>query len=283
MNKITRLLLFMFLAAATCTPAFSQNQPDSTLKDVGVAVSPSRVNFNLKPGESKTYEVKVTNETKMKRSFRVSLKDFDMDKSGRSSFMAPGTAEHSLARWINVAPTFVELQPGGTQKIRVTLNVPDSEGTNRAAWCVMMVEETKERKQLEPEGNDQKIAFGILPTFGFGVYLYQNPPTVQNNKVEIKNFTLQKVDNKPRNIELTLTNTGDGIAFCTAYVELTNLNTGKRQRLLVKRFTVLPGYTRNYLYGLPEKLEKGKYSVVGVLDFGSKDVVEAAELEFKLE
>jgi hypothetical protein len=44
-------------------------QTDSLLKDVGVAVSPSHINFNLKPGESKTFEVKVTNETQLRRSF----------------------------------------------------------------------------------------------------------------------------------------------------------------------------------------------------------------------
>lgn len=282
--KKSVLILFFLSTLFLSTRLYPQTPvADSVFKDVGVAVSPSRVNFNVKPGESKTVEVKVTNETKIKRTFKVSLKDFDMDKSGHSSFMAAGTSEHSVAKWINISPTFIEMQPGATQKISVTLNVPDSEGSNRAAWCVMMVEEAKERQKLETEPSDQKIAFGITPAFGFGVYIYQNPPTVANKKVEIKNFAIQKPEGKVKNIEMMLVNSGDGIASCVAYVELTNTNTGKTQRLLVKRFVILPGYSRNYLFGLPEKLDKGKYSAVGVLDFGSKDVVEAAELEFKVE
>ncbi len=281
--KIRTTIISCLLLGVTSLAFAQANKSDTLLSDVGVAVSPTRVNFNVKPGESKSYEVTITNETKRKRTFKAALKDFDMDKSGSPAFMLAGSSEHSLSKWINISPTFMELAPGGVQKVKITLSLPDSEGLNRASWCIMMVEETKERQVLETEASDQKIAFGITPTFGFGVYLYQNPPNVANNKVEIKNFTIQKADSKQRNIELALNNTGDGIATCTAYVELTNTNTGKTQRLLVKRFVILPGYRRNYLFALPEKLDKGNYSAVGVLDFGSKEVVEAATLEFVID
>ncbi len=274
---ILQLTIFVFASVA-----LAQEKPDS-LKDVGVAVTPSHLNYNLKAGESKTQEVKITNETKIKRSFRITLKDFDMNNAGKPVFMDAGKSEHSISRWLSVSPTLVELQPGASAKIRMTLNLPDSDGVNRAAWCIALIEEVKDRESLEPEGGDKKISLGIIPSVGFGVYIYQNPPNVAINKVEIKNFKLQGADKAHRAIELTLSNTGDGIASCSAYIELTNSRTGKSQRLMVKRFTILPGYTRNYLYQLPENLDKGKYSAVGVLDFGSKDEVEAAELEFLIE
>lgn len=268
---------------ASVAAAWAQGS-DSTLKDVGVAVSPSHINFNLKPGETKTYEVKVTNETLIRRSFTVALKDYDVDKAGKTSFLESGTSKYGMSSWLNVSPTFFELRPGGVQKVTVTLSVPDSGFSNRAAWSIMLIEEKKQRESLDNTGDDKKISLGVIPTFGFGVYIYQNPPTVKNNKVEIRNFTLQKgKEAKQRNIELTLKNEGDGIASCVSYVELTNETTGKQQKLLVKRFTILPGYTRNYIFALPQNLEKGKYSAVGVLDYGSKDVVEAAELEFTIE
>lgn len=258
--------------------------PDSSaLKDVGVAVSPSHINFNLKPGESKTYEVKVTNETLKKRSFSVSLKDFDMNNAGKSNFQDSGSSKYGMSNWLSIAPTFFELKPGEVQKVNVTLSVPDTGFSNRAAWSVMFIEERKQREALDNEASDKKISLGVIPSFAFGVYLYQNPPTVQNNKVEITNFQLQNgKETNQRNIELTLKNSGDGIATCVSYIELTNQTTGKQQKLMVKRFVVLPGYTRNYLFALPTNLEKGKYSAVGVLDYGSKDIVEAAELEFTI-
>lgn len=257
--------------------------PDSVFKDMGVAVTPSRLNFNLKPGASKTYEIKVTNDTKQINSFKVSVRDFDMDNKGRSIFMKPGESKYSLSKWMNISPTFFTLNPGEVQKIKVTVSVPEGEENNRAAWAVLFVEQAKERDKLDVSSSGNTIALGVIPTFAFGVYLYQNPPSVKVNKVEIKNFKLVKDTTSIRKLDIVLTNSGDGIAQCMAYVELSNLSTGKQQKLSVKRFTILPGYTRNYLFNLPENLEKGKYSAVGVLDFGSKDEIEAAEIDFVIE
>lgn len=254
---------------------------DSTLKDVGVAVSPSHINFNLKPNESKTYEVKVTNETLINRSFSVTIKDYDVDKAGKTTFMEAGASKYGMSNWLSVSPSFFELKPGMVQKVTVTLTIPDTGFTNRAAWSIMLIEEKKQREALDTKSESKKISLGVIPSFGFGVYIYQNPPTVQNNKVEIKNFVLHNSkESAQKNVEMVLQNMGDGIASCVSYIELTNLSTGKQQKLLVKRFTILPGYTRNYMFPMPTTLEKGKYSAVGVLDYGSKDVVEAAELEF---
>jgi hypothetical protein len=278
-NQIAFIYFLLTLSAA-----FAQTPTDTALKDIGVAVSPSHVNFNLKPGETKTYEVKVTNETLVRRSFSVTVKDFDADNAGKTSFMDGGKSKYGMSNWLNISPTFFELKPGAVQKVSVTLSVPDSSSSNRAAWSIMLIEERKQREELDNNPNDKKISLGVIPSFAFGVYLYQNPPTVANNKVEIKNFTIQKsAETSQRKVELTLQNVGDGIATCISYIELTNQSTGKQQKLLVKRFVVLPGNTRNYVYALPANLEKGKYSAVGVLDYGSKDVVEAAELEFTID
>lgn len=272
-------LIFSFLLTFSLFSVAQVN--DSTLKDVGVAVSPSHLNFNLKPNESKTYEVKVTNETLINRSFTVTVKDYDVDKAGKTTFMEAGASKYGMSNWLSVSPSFFELKPGMVQKITVTLAVPDTGFTNRAAWSIMLIEEKKQRESLDSKSESKKISLGVIPSFGFGVYIYQNPPTVQNNKVEIKNFLLHKsLDSTQKSVEMVLQNMGDGIASCVSYIELTNLSTGKQQKLLVKRFTILPGYIRNYMFSLPATLEKGKYSAVGVLDYGSKDVVEAAELEF---
>lgn len=275
-NTVTFLFLLMGFFTLAQTPA------DSTLKDVGVAVTPSHLNFNLKPGETRTYEVKVTNETLVKRSFNVSLSDYDADKAGKTIFMKPGTSIYGMSQWLSVSPTFFELKPGAVQKVTVTLSIPDSIMAARAAWGLLWIEEQKERQSLDNTGNDKAISLGVIPTFAFGVYLYQNPPTVANNKVSIDNFVYQGLNGAQPKIDMTLKNVGDGIASCLAYVELTNTKTGKQQRLLVKRFVILPGYTRNYMFTLPEKLEKGTYSAVGVLDYGSKEDVEAAEISFEI-
>ena len=163
----------VFMLLLTGFFATAQTPADSTLKDIGVAVTPSHLNFNLKPGETKTYEVKVTNETLINRSFNVSLSDYDADKAGTTTFLKPGTSINGLSQWINVSPSFFELKPGAIQKITITLSIPDSITAARAAWGLLWIEEQKERQSLDKNGNDKSISLGVIPTFAFGVYLYQ--------------------------------------------------------------------------------------------------------------
>jgi len=274
----------LMVSAQVPTPESGKSaNPDTSITDMGVAVTPSHVNFNLKPGASKTQIIKVTNDTRKTVKFQISFKDYDVDQNGKSVFMKPGEGKHSLSKWINFSPTFFELKPGEVQKISASLQVPDNEEGYKAAWGLLLINQISERQTLDDlQKSDKSVALGIIPTYSFGVYIYQNPPNVSINKVEIQNFKFATDTANKKLIEITAKNVGDGISQCASYVELTNINTGKQQKLLVKRFTVLPGYTRNFRFELPKDMAKGKYSAVGVLDFGSKDEIEAAELEFTI-
>ena len=80
---------------------------------------------------------------------------------------------------------------------------------------------------------------------------------------------------------LEVENVGDGIAYCTSYIDLTNLDTGNQQRLKVKKFTIIPELVRTFNFRLP-KLPKGKYLAVGVLDYDGSEEIQAAKLEFEI-
>lgn len=286
MNYFRFLILFMSISIT----AFSGEEV--RLSDVsnkleeqsgaGVAVSPSHVHFTVTPGSSQTAKVTINNDTDRPGKFKISFNDFNMDGYGKSAFIPAGEGDHSLSKWANVSPSFVELKPGEKKEIIVTLSIPeDSPGANKAAWSVMLIEQAEARETIDPGSGDEKIAFGIIPTFAFGIFLYQNPPTVEINKVDIVDFKLNQEEEK-NFLRIDIENVGDGITYCTAYVELTNLKTGDSQKLLVKKFTIVPGLTREFNFPLPEDLPSGDYSAVSVLDFGSSEELQAAELEFKL-
>lgn len=248
----------------------------------GVAVSPSHLHFTATPGETETAKITINNDTDKTNKFRVSFNDFNMDGYGKSSFLPAGEGQHSLSRWINVAPSFVELKPGEKKELTLTLSVPaDHVDANKAAWCILMIELAEERKTIDPGRGNESISFGITPTYAFGVFLYQNPPTVEVNKVDIVNFRLDQSLNGSF-LQIDVENVGDGITYCTAYVELTNLQTGESQKLLVKKFTIVPGLIREFKFSLPDAMDPGQYSAVSVLDFGSEEELQAAELEFTL-
>ncbi len=264
----------------TVTPTNSKEREKVT----GVAVSPAHFHLDIKPGEQKTIKVKISNSTNRKNSFKMSLVDFEQNSAGKTLFKAPSDSlKYGLSKWTNLAPTYVELAPMQKKDITLVINVPEGEEGEKAGWCILMVEQEEPKKALDISGgNKDVIGFGVKPTFAFGVYIYQNPPNVNNTNVEIVDFKHHKLDTI-NGISIQATNKGDGIAYCTSYIDITNFDTGAQDRLMVKRFTVLPGVTRDFKFRLDAGLPKGNYGAIGVIDYEGAPEIQAAKLKFKIE
>lgn len=259
----------------------STAQEKEAPKTEGISVSPAHFHLSLKPGETKTHEITITNDTKTSKKFKVSALDFDMNGKGKSSFLPTGTGKYSLSKWMSISPSFIEVKAGQKKAVKFTVEVPDDESGNYAAWSVIMIEQEEPRNTIEPpKKGEGTVALGVIPTFAFGVFVYQNPPNVSDNSVEIINFTMEEKDNG-KIVKIEAENTGNGIAYCTSYIDLTNLTTGKQQRLLVKRFTIVPELIRDFAFKLPEDLDKGQYLAVGVLDFEGSEEIQVAKMKFE--
>ncbi|MFT6165429.1 MAG: hypothetical protein ACJAV5_000322 [Vicingaceae bacterium] len=274
--KIIISSLLFFFSFAICIA-----QDKEIPKTKGISVSPAHFHLTLKPGQTKTYEISITNDTKTSKKFKVSALDFNMSGKGKTTFLPYGTGEYSLSKWMNISPSFIEVKPGQKEGVKFTVEVPDDESGRYAAWSIIMLEQEEPRNTIEPpKKGEGTVALGVIPTFAFGVYVYQNPPNVANNSVEITNFTLEeRLEFKTVKIEAK--NTGNGIAYCTSYIDLTNLSTGTQKRLLVKRFTIVPELIRDFVFKLPEDLEKGQYLAIGVLDFEGSKEIQVAKMKFE--
>lgn len=253
--------------------------PDSAFNDMGVSVSPSSMHLSVKPGTSVIKEIRVKNSTKQLYKFNIGYSDFEMGRNGKPLSLKSGEGKYSLSKWINVAPSYFELKPQEEIKLKVVIEIPDVDEAYRAAWTIITIDQVVDRQPLDANNNPNSLAFGVTTSFGFGVYIYQNPPNVKINSVQIDKFLYKDTLNK-RKIEMSVKNIGDGIGFCTSYVELTNTKTGKQDKLQVKRFTILPQFFRDFFYELPPDLPSGNYTAVGVVDFGSSEEIIAAQAEF---
>ena len=275
-------LLFVCFIFTSNTLDGQNKEKQNAPKSLGVSVSPSHFHFTQEQGQIKTYDITVKNTTSTAKSFNVNIYDFDMNGKGKSSFLPPGDGKYSLSKWMNISPTFIELEPFKTKKVKVTISVPSDDNGRKAAWSILMIEQEAPRNNLvntKKDGNT--VAFGIVPTFAFGIFAYQNPPNVLTNNIEFTEF--QFLENDAVNkLLLEVQNKGDGIAYCTSYIDLTNLDTGEQQRLRVKNFTIVPDLTRDFIFNLPQTLQKGKYLAVGVLDYENSEEIQAAKLEFEI-
>lgn len=292
MKKIVTLILtiiFPFAISAQQKPVAPAAPDQPSESSAGISVTPSSLRFNTKPGATATKQVKITNDTKKPYKFQTGFSDFQMDRNGKPKGIKASESKYALSKWISVSPSYFDLNPGESKTVTITIDVPNSDTANIAAWTILMIDQAIDRAPLDANKGGKSIALGITPSFGFGVYIYQNPPNVKTTSVEIKKFVFEDTkDPKSKDavakkgLMMEVLNTGDGIGFCSSYVELTNKATGKQERLPIRQYTILPGFHRDFVYPLPDKIAPGNYSAVGVLDFGSKEAIEASELEFTI-
>lgn len=270
----TGMSKLFFIAAIIVAGTFAQAQ--------SVAVSPSRLYYKVDVGEYQNQVVRVTNNSDKTESFVVSFGDFEAPGSaGKSELLPAGTSKHGCSQWLSADPSYFTLEAGKTQEVRILLQVPNSPDANAVKWATAMIKIAKEKDELDSQ--QQGHGMGILQTFQFVIHIFQTPPSITYKKAEVTNF--QEVTlpgDASRQLVLSVKNIGDAILDCAAYVDITSLNTGEEERIKPFAFTVLPGGARDVKFLLPNTLKPGKYSLLGVVDYGSEAEIEAAEMNIEI-
>lgn len=275
-------MLSLFLVILSNMLVLGQDANFDPLKDTvprGVSVSPSSIRFTSKPGSSQSKTLKINNDTESTRTFKIFSSNYLADDINRdaASSQPPEDYKFGLTKWLYITPSVVTLKPGEKASINILLDIPAGDEYEHAAWSLITIEEVKERQELSiPNAGEQAVGMGIIPSMGFGIFTYQNPPNLISSSIELVGY---RIDPDFKNIYMRASNTGNAIAFSSYYVELLNMATGESIKVPVQTATILPGATREFKIILPT-LPSGSYNALGVLDFGSKDYVETAELDF---
>lgn len=248
-----------------------------------VSISPSRLYYKTAIGEYKVQEVSITNTSTKNQSFNVTFGDFEASgMNGKSKFMKAGESENSCAAWLSADPSYFDVEAGQTKKIKVLLQVPASPEANKVKWASMQVKLAKE-KIPAGDGDKESIGMGITESFQFVLHIFQCPPTVTEKNAAIESFTeITSEEDSARIVMLRVNNSGQTILDCVSYLEFTNLGNGKEERQKPFAYTLLPGATREIKFAISGALDEGKYSVLGVVDYGSRENVQAAETEITI-
>lgn len=240
-----------------------------------ISTSPTRLNFKVQPGGSQRGIVTVANNSNQRQAFQVDFGDFDATRAGKSKFLQKGEIARSCASWISADPSYFELDPGEQQEITMVMDVPQDSSALMARWAVAYIR-LAEEKLGQQQGSDGLIV-NLNQSYRFGVYIFQTPPNASYAKGEVVDFTYE--DNA---LVLKLRNIGETFLKCNSYAEITNLSNGETKRLEAKNFTVLPASNRDVRFELPANYAPGRYSVLGVMDYGNRDEVAAAEIEITI-
>ena len=104
---------------------------------VGLGLSPLRLELATKPGQTQTESLSLSNESAATVHIRASTLDFWIDDDQQPQFTAAGLSEtgHSCRNWLKLNPTEFDLAPQEHRIVRYSIRYPDqlSEGSFHCA------------------------------------------------------------------------------------------------------------------------------------------------------
>ena|SRR5436190_11338159 len=270
-NKLSILIMLLFAG-------------NMNISAQSASVSPSRLYFKAAPGETKKQTVHVINNSTVSQSYNITFGDFSAEgTNGKSQLMAAGESEHSVSKYMSASPAFFELAPGKDLDVQINIDLPNLPEANRVKWGTLMLKIVKERTAANSSGTDG-VGMGLVETFQFVVHIFQTPPSVTLKQAEILTFKeIEAADSAMRTLSMLTKNTGEAILDCATYLEFSNLKSGEEIKTKPSAFTLLPEGSREIKFPVPADLPKGKYTVTAVIDFGSKDDVQAAQMDIEVQ
>ncbi|MDQ1351444.1 MAG: hypothetical protein QG657_1746, partial [Acidobacteriota bacterium] len=89
-----------------------------------ISVSPTLYELQIPRGQSFTDAIRVMNVGKVGITVKVYLSDFDFQANGNIGFPDAGTGKYSLADYLRLNPTSLDLEPNEEKIVRFTVNMP---------------------------------------------------------------------------------------------------------------------------------------------------------------
>lgn len=153
------------------------------------SINPMRMEMEVSPGTEKTvaFEVKAAASPLPERGRVVlSLTDWSIREDGTASYLEAGSSERSASSWITFSPAALTTEPGRTQLVRITANVPEktAPGVYRTALFV------QDRPDAAPPTPGER-AIHIRVRFAFTLYVIVPPVSAHPELVNIEMDTSQ--------------------------------------------------------------------------------------------
>lgn len=243
------------------------------LGQTGFQVEPPKLTFEEQNGKLASMRVKLTNTSTVRMVIRASCVDWRRDSLGDKQFMAAGTLANSCCPYLRVQPETVELAPGSEQEIMVTL-IPNRVLAQQLHHGMLMLTQINEREISAAKG----VQVGFLMRVQIGVHLYHVPKMGLPKTMSIDTMCITR-NEEVRQIQVRINNTGSINVESQLRVELTNLVTAEEIKLPAVAVNSLPGERIWVKAALPEKLPKGRYLIIAIVDSGQDVPLQVAELE----
>ncbi|HEX9679389.1 MAG TPA: hypothetical protein VGA08_02100 [Candidatus Saccharimonadales bacterium] len=128
MNRIRLMFLAVLVGTLMLFAINTHAQDDNTSSGNGLRITPVRQEYSLAPGQAESYEVEITNISQAPIEVTVIVNDFESDDvTGQPRIIVDPDQKSpfSLKQYVSLPADF-RLEPGGSQKVTIAVNLPDS-------------------------------------------------------------------------------------------------------------------------------------------------------------
>ncbi|MDL2341801.1 MAG: hypothetical protein QFB87_01845 [Patescibacteria group bacterium] len=295
------VLIISLLLPAVTSAASTTSLPDAGLS---LEVSPSPIVLTIKPGESKSVDVKIFNAGSAAENLKIGLQNFSINKSNSTVTLQKGVPPE-VSDWVKFSLANFSIKSGERITETVTIKVPASAGFSYNFAMVIS-------RQTPPKAvAGQSAVVGSVAIFT--LLNIDRPDAVR--KLVVDSLTTDKhyYEYLPATLKLKLRNDGNSLLLPggNAYIQRKGTSATPISVLAVNpgNLYLLPGITREYQFtwkdGLPAYVTSqtainvaperhlewnwrnshfriGKYvaKVVIVYDNGRRDVPVETEVSF---
>lgn len=228
----------------------------------GLSITPTSLELTIKPGESVTKTISLSNFTEKTVDISVSRRNFTANGEEGEVFLTEEENAFSLSSWIKTSPESQTLKPDQKKDFEVTITAP---------------------KNAEPGGHFGSVVFSTKPQSGLtktgallsqevaGLILVKIPGTV-NEQAEIKSFSPEKnfYENGPVNFNVRVKNGSTVHIKPTGTVTVTDMF-GQKSYAQIDPKNVLPGAIRKIQATLTNKFLIGKYEAKVEIAYGAQN------------
>jgi len=237
-------------------------------------VAPVLLEYAAEPGDNQVKIITIKNHSNVKTSFILSITDFLPSSNGEKKVVAPNSTKRSCANWLNINPTFFELNPGDEIPVQIAMLVPSDQYS--AAWCMVYIQPTTEQTSWSV---DKSLGTGIKVNGRIGVMIYQSPKSNNNYSLKISNISeVTELGDKERSFSATVENLGEKITKARVYLIVANNLTLEEKQYPSVEIETFPKMSRNIVLKLPNDLKVGKYTLSMIIDYGPKFALEGSQL-----
>lgn len=243
------------------------------------SVSPVSLNFTAEPGESQMKQLTVRNFASTRSTFSVSVKDVDL--TNKKNVQITDTTffkNRSCSNWLNISPSFFELNPNEEVTIKVSIEVPSGEYNTR--FAKLIIGTIKEQSAFDV---DKGLGAGVVVAGRIAVKVTQSPKSNTSFESRISQFAeVTKQGDANRSFLVEVENNGDKVLNGAIYFVASNLQTAEEVQFPAERIvkSVLPSTKKQYILTLPSTpaLLPGKYYLAAILDYSNEKNLEGAQI-----